>query len=191
MKLRSSSDRHTFQKQTYLNKKLEQGKTPNNDKNVKAMLDYYENISLSALEREQDPEWQKNNLEYDLRVSEKIADKCKDTLYAQHLYAALCDNEFIKNDVWPILKDERWRCSWRAAGGIVANIVQTGDYIDWYCTGMMHGNEIYTQEEIDMMTEDQRQKYKEIQAYVPEGTVTDEIAKDLLELGWIIAGQSK
>ena len=46
------------------------------------------------------PEWQKNNLEYDLRSTKWICDSAKNTkTYAQNLYAALCNNEFQKNEV--------------------------------------------------------------------------------------------
>ena len=51
------------------------------------------------------------------------------------MYAALCNNDFIKLDLWSILKERKWSCSWRYAGGIIAHMRQEGDYIDWYCTG--------------------------------------------------------
>jgi hypothetical protein len=181
--LKRSPKRNTFQKNGYLQRQAEKGKTPENDENVKAMVEMYESWDTLQKERELDPEWQKNNLEYDLRTSEYIAEKCKDNLYAQHLYAALCNNEFIKNDVWPRLQDQRWSCSWRYAGGIIADIKQEGDYIDWYCSGI---RESYDQEEIDLMTEDQREKYKECMASVGEGVITDEIKQDLFKLGWLV-----
>lgn len=187
MTLRRSPDRNTFQRQSYLERKLEECRTPDNDDDIKAMIDYFDRTDEIQLEREEDPEWKKNNLEYDLRTSDVIAEKCKDAIYAQHLYAALCNNEFTKNDIWPLLKEERWSCSWRYAGGIIAHIREEGDYIDWYCSGMVHGLDNYTQEEIDLMSEDQRQIHKEALAHVPESVVTDEIRKDLLDLGWIVA----
>ena len=44
---------------------------------------------------------------------------------------------------WPILsKDGRWwQCSWRHSGGIVSNLREQGDYIDWYCSGIMADEE--------------------------------------------------
>jgi hypothetical protein len=181
--LKSSPDRNSFQTKSYLQRRAEEGKTPENDAEVKAMVEIYESWNAQKKEQESDPKWQKNNLEYDLRSSEYIAEKCKDTLYAQHLYAALCNNEFIKNDVWPRLQDQRWSCSWRYAGGIIADIKQEGDYIDWYGSGI---NQAYDQEEIDLMTEDQREKYKESMARVSEGVITDEIKQDLFNLGWLV-----
>lgn len=97
-----------------------------------------------------------NNLEYDLRTSEWICEKAKqDATYAVNVYRALCNNVFQRADVWPILKDETWSCSWRYAGGIVADMIEDGDYLDFYCAGY-------------------------------EGTVTDEFAADLRQLGWIV-----
>jgi hypothetical protein len=65
----------------------------------------------------------------------------------------------------PILKDEWWHCSWRHAGGIVSDMQGKGDYIDWYCSGIMTQGE-YTS------------------GYVTEGTVTEEIESDFKKLGW-------
>lgn len=182
--IRSSPDRNSFQRDNYLKNRAKEGKTPENDEDVKAMVEYYDQWTIDEDEREVDPKWQQNNLEYDLRTSDFIAEKCKDKIYAQHLYAALCNNDFIKNDVWLILKEVTWGCSWRHAGVIVANIREVGDYIDWYCSGM---KQVYEPEEIDSLTEDQKEIYKEDMASVNEGMVTDEIKNDLLKLGWLVA----
>ena len=37
--------------------------------------------------------------------------------------------------MWQILKEDTWSCSWRYAGGIVADIEGKGDYMDYYCSG--------------------------------------------------------
>lgn len=58
-----------------------------------------------------------------------------DTLYATDLYRALCNIQWQKQEVLPMLRNELWSCSWRYAGGIVADIRQEGDYLDWYCSG--------------------------------------------------------
>ena len=75
--------------------------------------------------------------------------------YAKDVYAALCNMQWQKQEIVPVLKDDFWSCTWRYAGGFVANIEnQGGDYMDWYCAG-------------------------------GEGFVTDEIKEDLARLGWV------
>jgi hypothetical protein len=110
----------------------------------------------------------KESLENDLLKTEWIRHRCTiNNIYAQNLYAALCNNIFIKNE-------KEWTCSWRQAGGIVSNLIKdnarydlyshrTGDYLDWYCSGANEGS---------------------IPGYVSEGFVTAEITNDLLNLGW-------
>jgi hypothetical protein len=125
-------------------------------------------------------------MEYDLRTSELIVEKCSDTVYAQNLYAALCNNDFIKNDVWPILSGKRWSCSWRYAGGILADICQEGDYIDWYCSGIRNATDL-DDDSFRELSKEEQINYLEQKAYVGEGFVTDEIKKDLMSLGWLVA----
>lgn len=104
------------------------------------------------------------NLEHDLRSADWILTKvCTSEAYAQNLYAAMCNMEFIKNEVWPLLQDQRWSCSWRYAGGIIANMQEKGDYMNWYCSGIGPKGE---------------------SGFVSEGTVTDEVREDLQKLGW-------
>lgn len=99
----------------------------------------------------------KASLEIDLLKIDWISYKAKNSkIYAQNLYAALCNNNFLKND-------DEWSCSWRYAGGLVADIIEDGDYLDWYCSGIGCGT---------------------INGYVTEGDVTSEINNDLLNLGW-------
>jgi len=89
----------------------------------------------------------KADLELDLFKTQWIIEKCKNINYAVDLYGALCNNRFFKND-------EKWTCSWRQAGGIIADIRNIGeDYLHFYCSGN-------------------------------ESIVTSEIANDLLNLGW-------
>ena len=117
------------------------------------------------------------DLEYEMMNSVWFRNKVRESeSYAQNLYAAMCNNEFVKNDVWPILEDKRWGCSWRYAGGLVADLREEGDYMDWYCSGI--GNVTYDTVEDEKIFRAKR--------YVPEGFVTDEIREDLLKLGWII-----
>jgi len=113
-----------------------------------------------------------------------VAKVCASEAYAQNLYAAMCNREFQKNEVWPLLKDQTWGCSWRYAGGIIADIRQEGDYMDWYCSGIRGGAR---EEDLAAMTEEQRDKYYWYQEnFVGEGNVTDEIRDDLFRLGWIV-----
>jgi hypothetical protein len=99
--------------------------------------------------------------------------------YAQNLYAALCNNTFQKLEVLPVLKDEVWSCTWRYAGGVVADIRCEGDYMDWYCSGI-HSDP----KEIDYAAAE-AQGFN-LAKYVPESIITDEIRQDLKQLGWVV-----
>ena len=155
-KVNSSPERHTFQNSS--------------DK----LADVLERLRNQDQERITDPVWQKDNLEYDLRSTKWICDRTKSTkTYAQNLYSALCNQDWQRNDVWPRLKDKRWSCSWRYAGGIVAHMREEGDYIEWYCSGIQGEPDA---DWVDL-------------GHVPEGTVTDQIREDLFRLGWITGNQ--
>ena len=169
-----SPDRGTFQKQNYILQCLEEGKSLD-DPQVAEMIKWYESWEKIDEDRLMDTEWQKHNLEWDLRTTDWILEKTrKSKQYSQNLYAALCNNDFIEIDVIEILKDRRWSCSWRYAGGIVANMRCEGDYIDWYCTGISNNN---YQDDLDSPIPD---------GYVAESVVTDEIREDLRRLGWAV-----
>ena len=183
-KINSSPERHTFQAEGYIKRCEEQGKEPRED-----YLNLYKSARQQDEENMVDPEWQKLNLEYDLRSTKWICDKAKTSnIYAQNLYAAMCNNDFQKNDVWPTLKNQTWSCSWRHAGGIIADMREQGDYIDWYCSGI-YDNHDMEPALFDDLTEEQQTHYKESRAFVPESTVTDEIRFDLLILGWAVLNQ--
>jgi hypothetical protein len=113
-----------------------------------------------------------NNLEHDLTNCDWLRDKVRasDT-YAQNLYAAMCNQSWQKLDVIDILTDREWSCTWRYAGGIVAELREEGDYMNWYCSGIGSG--------LGNGDEDGSK------GYVGEGMVTDEIEEDLKTLGWI------
>jgi len=154
----SSPDRHTFMTST------ESGK------NNPALKEFYEKVKEEDAAKVNLPEWQINNMEYDLRSTAWIVDKVKaNTIYAQNLYAAMCNMQFLKLEVMPILKDDRWSASWRHAGGIIADMREEGDYIDWYCSGSGISCE----------------NDKAHEGFVSEGVVTDEIKIDLQKLGWV------
>ena len=167
--------------ENYVKRQEEAGKLPSTE---------YMDMFKTWREQDQanivDPEWQKDNMEYDLRSTQWIIDKVKnDEVYAQHLYASMCNNDFTKNDVWPILTEKRWSCSWRHAGGIIADMQEKGDYIDWYCSGIRDTRTL-SESEIANLTEQEQFAYKAGQGYVGEGCVTEEIKNDLYKLGWLV-----
>lgn len=172
-KLRESPKRFSLRKEKYIERKTIENKL--DDPNTLAMLDFFNFIENDTIELENNIEWQKDNLEYDLRTNDYIFEKCKNTKYAQNLYAALCNNYFMKNDIWTLLKEKTWSCSWRHAAAIIANIQQNGDYIDWYCSGISSASSELTEKLV---------------GYVDEGFVTEEIRNDLEKLGWLVVTES-
>ena len=167
-KIASSPERHTFQKEGYIKRCEEKGKEPNPD-----YVKMYETWREQEAEAIVDPKWQKNNMEYDLRSSKEMCDKVKASdAYAQNLYAAMCNMTWQSREFWQELKGETWSCSWRHSGGIISDMQEKGDYIDWYCSGIGNaelGNGLTGADGT---------------GYVPEGTVTEEIELDLNRLGW-------
>ena len=164
-----SPDRHTFQKEGAIQRAEEKGKEPN-----QAYIDMWDQIKIDDANKINDLDWQQNNMEYDLRASKELCDKAKATdTYAQNLYAAMCNNDFQKLEVVPILKEETWSASWRHSGGIIADMREQGDYINWYCSGIGDG----------LGNGDPHN----VKGYVPEGCITDEIRNDLQRLGWAVA----
>ena len=106
------------------------------------------------------------DLYQDMQDSQWFKDKIRASdSYAQNVYASLCNMRWQPLEVFPILKNEYWSCSWRSAGGIVAELRGEGDYMDWYCSGI-------------------RDDYEG--GYVAESDITDEIKQDLLALGWLV-----
>lgn len=185
-KISKSPDRHSFQKKGYKRRLAEKGETPS-----EAYLDYFDKILHDYEHKFDDPQSRINNMEYDLLTTDWILEKVRaDEAYAQNLYAAMCNNGFIKLDVIPILKQEEWSASWRYAGGIVADMRQEGDYIDWYCSGIRDIG-IYAPDEKDAVpkepTKEQIARMAVVDRYVPEGRITYEIRTDLQRLGWAIA----
>ena len=176
-----SPERHTFQKEGYIKRQEEQGLEP-----LEEYIEMFKTWRQQDEENMVDPKWQKDNLEYDLRSTDWILEKVRgDDVYAQNLYAAMCNNDFIKREMWPILKDQRWSCSWRHGGGIVADMQEKGDYIDWYCSGIRDTRTL-SASEIANLTEHEQLAYKAGQGYVSEGCVTEEIKDDLYKLGWLV-----
>lgn len=149
----TSPDRYGFMIENY-RKRL--AADPSNSEIIKT-IEFYE--KCRRIDGEDVPK--KHNLEYDLRKCEWIVAKCKDSkVYSQNLYSALCNNSFSQDG-------KEWHCSWRHSAGVVSNLREQGDYIDWYCSGM------YLDEEHTINEE-----------YVCEGHVTNEIIEDLNRIGW-------
>jgi hypothetical protein len=141
-------------------------------------------------DHESQPEWQQNNMEYDLCSTPWIIEKVRsNNVYAQHLYAAICNNCFQENKVWPALKNQTWSASWRSAGGIIADMQGKGDYIDWYCSGIK--GDALDEEQLSLLDHEQKERYLESTRYVSESVVTEEIRADLFRLGWIVLDRTE
>ena len=169
--MNKSPTRGTFHSQCRIEDVIAEGGDPDRDEDVQRALDLERMINEHQAQREADEKWKENNLEYDLRSTKWVCDKAKASdAYAQNIYAALCNQDWQKNEVWPLLKGETYSCSWRYAGGIVADMREEGDYINWYCSG------IRGEQGID---------YEPPLTFVSEGTVTEEIREDFFKLGWI------
>lgn len=179
--LSKSPDRGSFQLTCEL-KKVEQG-----EKTAEAaedMIDLFKTMDQHRKDLEADPAWREHNMEYDLRSTPWIVDKVRASeAYAQNLYAAMCNREFQQNEVWPQLKNQTWGCSWRYAGGIIADMRGKGDYIDWYCSGIQGMDDDQFQ---DLDAESKERYLYMKNNFVSESVVTDEIREDLFRLGWLV-----
>jgi len=183
----SSPDRGTFQA-IAAQKRAEEGE--DSAESAADTVEFYKTANQRRREQEQDPEWQKNNMEYDMRTADWMVAKVRASeAYAQNLYAAMCNQDFQRNDVWPVLKNETWSASWRYAGGIVADMRGEGDYMDWYCSGIQ--GELSAEELAEMTVEQQERHHWYKQNFVGESVVTVEIRADLLKLGWTVINENQ
>ena len=90
------------------------------------------------------------NLEVEMAKDAIVISYLEDRDIAVEFYSALCNMRWKKMNILPV--DQRiieklkgidsniWSCSWRHAGGIVANIRNANynkkeDYMDFYCSG--------------------------------------------------------
>ena len=89
------------------------------------------------------------DMEADLNTSQSLKDLIQDHKKAIAMYGSLCNVDWYKNGI-------RWSCSWRYAGGLVADLRNQNEaYLDYYCSGN-------------------------------EGTIDDEIAEEFAKLGWTV-----
>jgi len=108
-----------------------------------------------------------HDLELDIRRDASICENVRNNdSYAQNLYAALCNTEWQEQDVWEILSNRVWSCTWRRSGYIVAQIRRSGSYLDWYCSGVRAQTELESHE------------------FCTEGEVAPKIKDDLRRIGW-------
>jgi hypothetical protein len=108
-------------------------------------------VLIDAVPRER-KKTNRPDLESDLIADARIRALAKDDDLAEELYGAMCNMDWVTLD--GVNADEPWSCSWRYAGGIVADLRERGEeYIDFYCGGN-------------------------------EGTVTPRVRMEMERLGW-------
>jgi hypothetical protein len=99
----------------------------------------------------------------------------RDEVFAQHVYAALCNQQFIRVEEWELTTGAdsiKVSYSWRKAAEIIAlirnefynktenpDVIET--YVHWYCSGMGC-----------------------LEGAVEEGVVTDEVRDIFRNMGW-------
>lgn len=114
------------------------------------------------------------DVEEELKNNTAICQRIADSeVFAQHVYAALCNQQYYPHGVDQEHTDA-WSCTWRYAATIIADIRNTHlhepqnsdiqeDYIHWYCSGM-----------------------GVLEGSVGEGIVTDDVRRVFHDMGWDI-----
>ena len=71
----------------------------------------------------------KHQFEEDIKKIKPLLDNEK---FAKELYSALCNMQWINIED----STKKYSCSWRYAGGLVAELRERGEsYMDFYCSG--------------------------------------------------------
>lgn len=141
---------------------------------------------LRTKETKHIPDCNENSLGYDLCHAKWIIKKVKKhETYSQNLYAALCNNQFIKYpECWAILREESWQCSWVQAVTIIANMRGNDDHLYWLGSGIAISGTGITMQERPKIFSFENFFYN--RTFLREGTVSKEVEKDLKKLGWIV-----
>lgn len=96
-------------------------------------------------------------MEQDIFDADWLRQKIREnTDYAQSFYAGLCNNLFHKIDAEDAAV---YSFSWRHSGSVVAQMRKQGDYLDWYCSGL-------------------------VADATPEGVITPDVLADIEKIGW-------
>jgi transposase-like protein len=101
-KVSKSPQRYTFQKDRYVERQISEDKPVSED-----YLDMFDKMLEEHKNKFSDPTSHKNNMEYDLLTTDWILEKVRSSdSYAQNLYAAMCNMEWRKRELWQELKEE-------------------------------------------------------------------------------------
>jgi hypothetical protein len=104
-----------------------------------------------------------------LNNPEFVARLGADLVFAQNVYAAICNNDLID-----LATGDDYGMTWRAAASFVAHLRNLAGvefdetYLTWYCSGMV-----------------------DIDGWVEEGAITDDVRLAFKTLGWGVRPMTK